>query len=296
MPASSFVSVLRDVATLASTAVDDVSSQSLKIAAAADDIAVLTGQAAAKTAGVAGDDLAVGVGQVRGISPQRELPALWRIAKASLLNKLWLAGLLLTVSYMHPPAITAALVAGGLYLAYEGGESLLEYFHPHEAEHKGPALTEDQKVRSAIRTDLVLSLEILVITLAATGEVPLAYKAGVLAAMSVIMTGAIYGIIALLIRLDDMGLALTRRSSPVCKSMGQKLIKAAPVILRALGPIGMLAMFAVAGGIFTHMLHVVYPHWALGLAGDIAVGSGLGLALAGAHSVGARIFRKLRGR
>ena len=284
MATPAFFAVLRDVMKLASAAADDLAAQSAKMAAAADDIAVLTGKAAVKTAGVAGDDLAVGAGQVAGVSPNRELPALWRITKGSALNKLWLGALLLVVGHYLPMAITVALVLGAFYLAYEGGEALLEKLHPpsENAVEEAP-LTEDEKVKGAIRTDMVLSFEMLVISLAATGEAPIEYKIGVLFAVGILMTIGVYGLIGLIIRLDDMGLALARSDSGFKKALGIKLANAAPVVLKVLGPIGMVAMLAVAGGILTHTVHIEYPHWALGFIGDIIVGTLTGLLLAGAH-------------
>jgi predicted DNA repair protein MutK len=292
MATPAFFAVLRDVLKLASAAADDLASQSAKMAAAADDIAVLTSKAAVKTAGVAGDDLAVGAGQVAGVSPNRELPALWRITKGSALNKLWLGALLLVVGYYLPVAITVALVLGALYLAYEGGEALLEMLHPaaENTEEEVP-LSEDEKVKGAIRTDMVLSFEMLVISLAATGDAPLEYKIGVLFAVGVLMTLGVYGLIGLIIRLDDMGLALARTGSGFKKAFGIKLANAAPVVLKVLGPIGMVAMLAVAGGILTHTAHIEYPHWTLGFLGDIAVGTLTGLLLAGTHHLWVK-FRK----
>lgn len=292
MPSSAFFSVLRDAAKIAATAADDLATQATKMTAAADDIATLTGKAAVKTAGVAGDDLAVGAGQVGGVSPNRELPALWRITKGSALNKAWLMVVLLVVSVYLPKLITVALVLGGMYLAYEGGEALLERFHPHSIDAEFEPLDEDAKVKGAIRTDMVLSLEILVISLASAGDAPLAYKAAVLVLMSIIMTVGVYGLIALIIRLDDMGLALAKSGSSTRQALGRGMANAAPVILKALEPIGMVAMFAVAGGIFTHLVHLQYSHWTIGFVADMAVGAGAGLVLAGCHI----LFNRIRGK
>lgn len=286
MPTSAFFAVLRDTAKLAAAAADDLAAQSVKLTAAADDIATLTGQAAVKTASVAGDDLAVGAGQVgEGLSPNRELPALWAITKGSALNKAILSVVLLVVSAFMPAAITVALCLGALYLAYEGGEGLLERFHPHSLDDDFEVLNEDQKVKGAIRTDMVLSLEILVIALASTGEAPLAYKTAVLALVSIVMTVGVYGLIGLIIRLDDMGLALAKSTSSFRRALGRKMVVAAPAILKLLDPVGMVAMFAVAGGIVSHMVHVAYQHWALGIVADILVGLVIGLVLAGTHTL-----------
>jgi predicted DNA repair protein MutK len=295
MPTSAFFAVLRDVAKLAATAADDLALQSAKLTTAADDIVVLTGKAAVKTAGVAGDDLAVGAGQVgEGLSPNRELPALWAITKGSAVNKAMLTVVLLLVSAFVPMAITVALCFGALYLAYEGGEALLERFHPHSMDDEFEVLSEEQKVKGAIRTDLVLSLEILVIALASTGEAPLSYKAAVLVLVGVVMTVGVYGLIGLIIRLDDMGLALAKSTGSFRRAFGRQMVLAAPAILRFLDPVGMVAMFAVAGGIFSHLVHIEYPHWALGFAADILIGVVLGSALAVGHTLIKRLRSKPR--
>jgi predicted DNA repair protein MutK len=293
MATSAFFAVLRDTAKLAGTVADDLAGQSAKLGASLDDIALLTGKATAKTVGVAGDDLAVGAGQVgQGMSPSRELPALWVITKGSAFNKAWLGVVLLVVSVLLPQAITVALCMGALYLAYEGGEALLERFHPHSMDEEFEVLTEEQKVKGAIRTDLVLSLEILVIALAATGDAPLAYRAAVLVLVGVVMTLGVYGLIGIIIRLDDMGLALARSAGSTRRFVGQQMVAAAPVILRILVPVGTVAMFAVAGGIITHLVHVQYPHWAVGLVADIAVGAIVGVVLAGAPALFHRLHAK----
>lgn len=283
MASSAFFAVLRDITKLAASAADDLASQASKAAMAADDVASLAGSAAVKTAGVAGDDLAVGAAQVAGVSPNRELPALWRITKGSALNKLWLGAVLLVVSQFLPLVITVALGLGALYLAYEGAEGLLEHFHPPlDAAEEAP-MTEDEKVRGAIKTDMVLSFEMLVISLASTGDAPLSYKIAALLLVGAGMTIGVYGLIGLLIRLDDMGLALARTGSAWKQTVGRKMANAAPRVLKVLGPVGMVAMFAVAGGIFTHMLHWSLTPWPLAMAADIALGVAVGLLLAGGH-------------
>ncbi len=293
MPTSAFFAVLRDVTKLTATAADDMASQASKLLTSADDIAVMGGKATAKTAGVAGDDLAVGAGQVGGLAPNREIPAVLRIARGSALNKAWLALVLLVVSEFLPVAITVALAFGALYLAYEGGEGLLERLFPHaDGDDDDEAnMTEDQKVKSAIRTDLVLSLEILVIAMSTLDQAPLPMKVAVLFVVAVVMTVGVYGLIALIIRLDDMGLKLMRSESARMRSLGSRLVKAAPVILRVLEPVGMVAMFMVAGGIFAHMLHLDAGHWTLGLVMEAAIGVVAGLVLAGGHM----LVNKLRG-
>jgi uncharacterized protein len=281
MPSSAFFAVFRNVAKLAAAAADDVAAQGLKLAAAADDVALMTGRAAAKTAGIAADDLAVGASKMTGVSPAQELPAIWRIFRASALNKIWLIALVLAVDALFPLGIQLALVAGGLYLAFEGGKAALERLGWGSGPSEAP-LTDEQRIRGAIVTDVVLSLEILVISLTVAAQAPFEQKLVVLIAMSVVMTVGIYGLIAALVRLDDIGLALVRASDATRQAMGRRIVWAAPRILGALGPIGMVAMLAVAGGIFTHLVHFKAPHWTLAVAIDIAVGSLIGVVLAAA--------------
>jgi predicted DNA repair protein MutK len=284
MPTSAFFAVLRDVAKLAAAAADDVARQAGPLVAAADDVAAMTARAAAKTAGIAADDLAVGASKITSVSPAQELPAIWRIFRASALNKLWLIALVLAVDAWFPLGIQIALVAGGLYLAYEGGKAVLERLGWRRSK-AGAALTDEQRIRGAIVTDIVLSVEILVISLTVAAQAPFAQKLAVLTAMSAIMTVGIYGLVAALVRLDDFGLSLAASPQPSRQALGRRIVAAAPPILAALGPIGMVAMLAVAGGIFTHLVHLSYPHWAIGLLSDTAVGGVIGLVLAGLASL-----------
>ncbi len=281
MPSSAFFAVFRNVAKLAAAAADDVAAQGLKIAAADDDVALMTGRDAAKKSGISAYDLDVGASKMTGVSPAQELPAIWRIFRASALNKIWLIALVLAVDALFPLGIQLALVAGGLYLAFEGGKAVLERLGWGSGPAEAP-LTDEQRIRGAIVTDIVLSLEILVISLTVSAQAPFEQKLVVLIAMSVVMTVGIYGLIAALVRLDDIGLALVRAPDAARQAMGRRIVWAAPRILGALGPIGMVAMLAVAGGIFTHLVHFKAPHWTLGMAADIAVGAIVGVVLAAA--------------
>lgn len=281
MPTPAFFAVLRNASKLAAAAADDLAAQGAKIAAATDDVAILAAKAGVKTSGVAGDDLAVGAGQISGISPNRELATLWRITKGSARNKIWLGALLLIAGHLLPDAITVALVIGGLYLAYEGGAGLLSMLHPSPDTVIEPPMSEDEKVRGAINTDRILSLEMGIISLAAIGDVSLSYKIAVLILVGFVMAVGVYGLIAVIIRLDDMGLALARADNGFKKKLGYRMANAAPIILKILGPLGMVAMIAVAGGIITHIFHIEFPHWTIGLLGDIACGTIVGLILAG---------------
>ncbi len=293
MPTSAFFAVFKNVAKLAAAAADDVAAQGVKLAAAADDVAMLTGRAAAKTAGIAADDLAVGASKMTGVSPAQELPAIWRIMRASALNKVWLVALVLLVDHWFPLGIQLALVAGGLYLAFEGGKAVLERLGWGSGPAEAP-LTDEQRIRGAIVTDIVLSLEILVISLTVAAQAPFEQKLSVLIAMSVVMTVGIYGLIAALVRLDDVGLALARAPQPRRQALGRWIVRAAPRILGALGPIGMVAMLAVAGGIFTHLVHFKAGHWTLGLAVDVIAGGLVGLLLAAAGAWMQRLMARDR--
>lgn len=290
MATSAFFAVFRDISKLAATAADDLASQSSKALAAADDIASLTGSATVKTAGVAGDDLAVGAGQINGVSPNRELPALWRITKGSFLNKLLLAAGLLLVDFFIPWAVSVLLLLGALYLAFEGVEGLMDLIHGASHGDDASGLSEDHKVKGAIRTDLILSLEMLVIALGAASTQPFAYKVAILALVGIVMTVGVYGLIGFIIRLDDMGLALSKAGTPWKQRLGLAMVNAAPKILKVLGPIGMTAMFLVAGGILTHLVHWEGPHWALALLAEIGLGMVTGFLLLGLVHVKTKLF------
>lgn len=229
------------------------------IASLMDDVAALSKVAAQKTAGVAGDDLAVGANQMQGLPPHRELPVIWQITKGSLLNKLWLLIALLAIAYFLPALITVLLILGAAYLAFEGAEKIIEKFFPHAHDHEdSPPQTEEDKIRGALRTDLVLSTELMVIAMGAAGDSSLGTKAGVLFAVGIGVTFVIYGIVALIIRLDDMGFALMQRNSATAQQFGRVLVNSAPKILRVLAVVGTVAMFLVAGGIVVHDIPAIH--------------------------------------
>ena len=293
MAASAFFAVLRDVTKLAATVANDLATQSSKMASAADEISSLASKAAAKAAGVAGDDLAVGAGQVSGVSPNRELPALWRISKGSFFNKLWLSALLLVIDHFAPELILGLLMLGACYLAYEGAEALEELMTTQSSStpDENALMSEDEKVKGAIKTDIILSLEMLVIALATTTGSSLAYKIMVLGIVGFVMTIGVYGLIGLIIRLDDMGLVLAKADGPLLKSLGRKMVTAAPVVLSVLEPIGMVAMFAVSGGILLHAAHVTLGHWIVDLLGAIISGVVAGGSLVSGHHLVTRLSK-----
>ncbi|MBU6403529.1 MAG: DUF808 family protein [Proteobacteria bacterium] len=231
-----------------------------------DDVGVLTKLAAKKTAGVLGDDLALNAQQVAGVTSNRELPVVWAVARGSLLNKAILVPLALLFSVFAPWAVTPLLMAGGAYLCYEGVEKLAhKWLHAggdaaHEAElarmltdpGMDPVQIERDKVKGAIRTDFVLSAEIIAITLAAVAAATLTTRIGVLVTIALVMTAGVYGLVAAIVKLDDLGLHLQQRASRAAQTAGRAILAAAPWLMRTLSVVGTLAMFLVGGGIIAH--------------------------------------------
>ncbi|MBM4238528.1 MAG: DUF808 domain-containing protein [Gammaproteobacteria bacterium] len=239
-----------------------------------DDVAVLSKVAAKKSAGVLGDDLAVNAEQVAGVQAARELPVVWAVAKGSAINKAILVPAALLISYFAPMLITPLMVLGGLFLCYEGCEKLahrlLQDRATEDAERAAlsaaaanPAVDlvqfERDKIRGAIRTDFILSAEIIVITLGTVATAPLGTRIGVLVTMAVLMTIGVYGLVAAIVKLDDAGAHLINKNGDgaqhrLSRSLGRALLLTAPRLLASLGVIGMIAMFLVGGGILTHSL------------------------------------------
>lgn len=242
------------------------------IATLLDDVAVLTKVAATKTAGVVGDDLALNAQQVAGVAADRELPVVWAVAKGSALNKLILVPAALAISALAPWAVTPLLMVGGLYLCFEGFEKLAHKFlhdASEDAAHEAsvmqaladPAVDlvafERDKIKGAIRTDFVLSAEIIAITLGTVANSPLLSQLGVMAGIAVVMTIGVYGVVACIVKLDDVGLHLSLHPGSgawagVVRRLGLAILRAAPHLMRALAVVGTAAMFLVGGGILTH--------------------------------------------
>ena len=238
------------------------------IATLLEDVATLSNVAAKKTAGILGDDLALNAQQVSGLRPARELPVIWAVAKGSLRNKLMLVPGALLVSHLMPWLISPLLMAGGAYLCFEGCETILRWLHTRHSQVKSlppevsatplaGAAYEAERIKGAIRTDLVLSAEIIVITLGIVAAAPFAQKAIVLSVTAVLMTVVVYGLVAAILKLDDMGLHLmaqTGRSAYARfqRALGAKLLAFAPLLMRSLSVIGTAAMFMVGGGIIAH--------------------------------------------
>jgi uncharacterized protein len=257
------------------------------IATVLDDVALLTKVAAKKTAGVLGDDLALNAQQVAGVKAERELPVVWAVAKGSLRNKLILVPAALLISAVAPWAVTPLLMAGGAYLCFEGFEKLAHKFLHSEARQAAreeelaqalanPAIDlvalEKEKIGGAIRTDFVLSAEIIVITLGTVATSPFMTKLSVLAGIAFIMTVGVYGLVAGIVKLDDAGLYLSQRPGPSAV-LGRGLLVFAPWLMRALSVAGTVAMFLVGGGILTHgiaPLHHAIESVATGAGGWLA--------------------------
>lgn len=242
------------------------------IATVLDDVALMTKIAAKKTAGVLGDDLALNAEQVSGIRAERELPVVWAVAKGSLRNKLILVPTALTISWIAPWLIMPLLMLGGAYLCFEGFEKLahpLLHTHAESDAHRTELAAavadpevdlvafERDKIKGAIRTDFVLSAEIIVITLGAVATAAFAAKVAVLSGIALIMTAGVYGLVAVIVKLDDAGLYLCRKKgvglwTKIQHKVGRVFLHSAPYLMKLLSIVGTAAMFMVGGGILTH--------------------------------------------
>ena len=237
------------------------------IATILDDVAVLSKVAAKKTAGVLGDDLALNAQQVVGVKADRELPVVWAVAKGSFVNKLILVPAALLISAFAPVLVTLLLLVGGAFLCFEGFEKIAHRFlHTPEEDiqHHADLVAavanssvdlvnlEREKIKGAVRTDFILSAEIVVITLGIVAGETLLKQLAVLTLLSVVMTVGVYGLVAGIVRMDDMGLFLHRQASARAQAFGRFLLLAAPLLMRLLSVAGTLAMFLVGGGIVSH--------------------------------------------
>lgn len=242
------------------------------IATILDDVSVMTQVAAKKTAGVLGDDLALNAQQVSGVSAERELPVVWAVAKGSFINKLILVPAALAISYYMPWAITPLLMAGGAYLCFEGFEKIMHQFLHSAAQElahdaalaatlanpKGDLFAlEKDKIKGAIRTDFILSAEIIVIALGTVAGADFGKQVAVVAAIATVMTVGVYGLVAGIVKLDDLGLHLMLKKGnsfykQLLRKIGEKLLAAAPYLMRGLTILGTAAMFVVGGSIIGH--------------------------------------------
>jgi predicted DNA repair protein MutK len=243
------------------------------IATVLDDVAVMTKVAAKKTAGVLGDDLALNAQQVHGVRAERELPVVWAVAKGSALNKAILVPAALLISAFVPWLIVPLLMIGGAYLCFEGFEKLAHKFlHPkHEVEQQQKELIEavanpevdmvafeKEKIKGAVRTDFILSAEIIVIALGTVAAATFVKQAVVVVSIAALMTIGVYGFVALIVKLDDMGAHLCKKSGAIAQFSGNVLLAAAPKLMKLLSIVGTAAMFMVGGGIVTHSISVIH--------------------------------------
>ena len=290
-----------------------------------DDVALLSKLAAKKTTGVLGDDLALNAQQVTGVTAERELPVVWAVAKGSLLNKAILVPAALAISAVAPWAITPLLMVGGAFLCYEGFEKLAHKLLHGSAESDAeqealsqaladPELDlvayEREKIRGAVRTDFILSAEIIAITLGTVADAGFMTRLMVLSGIALVMTAGVYGLVAAIVKLDDLGLLLSRQASAAKQALGRGVLAAAPWLMKALSVLGTAAMFLVGGGILVHGLPFAHhlqeqlgasssssSLWAdlagvafNGLAGVIA-----GALCLAAVALASRVWRRLRG-
>ena len=289
------------------------------IATVLDDVAVLSKVAAKKTAGVLGDDLALNAQQVAGVRAERELPVVWAVAKGSMVNKAILVPAALAISAFLPALITPLLMVGGAFLCFEGFEKLAHKFlHSKDDEaHReelakalaDPAVdlvaVEKDKIKGAVRTDFILSAEIIAITLGTVATAPFATQASVVAGIALVMTVGVYGVVAGIVKLDDAGLWLTGRASAAAQALGRGILAAAPWLMKLLSIAGTAAMFLVGGGILVHgiaPLHHAVQAWVEGMGPVPAavlptLADGLfGIVAGGLVLAGVSLFQRLRGR
>lgn len=277
------------------------------IATLMDDVAVMSKVAAKKTAGILGDDLAVNAEKASGFVSDREIPVLWAITKGSLLNKAIILPFAFLLSAFVPTAITLILILGGLYLAYEGAEKIYEYFvpHPHEKHiNLAEDLTKEQilarekeKVKSAIVTDFILSVEIVIIALGTVVGEPILEQILVVSIIALIATVGVYGIVAVIVRMDEFGyklIAMNEQEDSFSDKVGLILVNALPKLIKAMGFIGTIALLLVSGGIFVHNIdffHHLFPSFPA-IITEFLVGLVIGLIVFGIISLGKKLLKK----
>ncbi|MBF8747134.1 MULTISPECIES: DUF808 domain-containing protein [Pseudomonas] len=289
------------------------------IATMLDDVSLMTKVAAKKTAGVLGDDLALNAQQVTGVRAEREIPVVWAVAKGSFVNKSILVPAALLISAFIPWAVTPLLMLGGAYLCFEGFEKLAHKFlHSQEedqAQHaaRREALADSKvdlvafektKIKGAVRTDFILSAEIIAITLGTVADAPLSQQIIVLTGIAIVMTIGVYGLVGGIVKLDDLGLWMSQKTSKTLQAVGNGILRAAPYMMKGLSVIGTAAMFLVGGGILVHgiaPLHHAIEAFSEGRGGMLTSGllNGVAGVLAGAVvlavvGVAGKLWRALR--
>ncbi|MEN9907060.1 MAG: hypothetical protein RLZZ540_201 [Bacteroidota bacterium] len=277
------------------------------IAAIMDDVAVMSKVAAKKTAGILGDDLAVNAEKASGFISSREIPVLWAIAKGSFINKLIILPIAFLLSAFFPLAIIIILVLGGLFLAYEGAEKIYEFlFHRKHANTDSITQTfteaeiltiEKEKIKSAIVTDFILSVEIVIIALGTVIEQPITQQIAVVSIIAILATVGVYGIVALIVRMDELGfklIAMSSKEASASKFIGNILVQALPKVIKSLSVIGTIALILVAGGIFAHNINFLH-HFAPQLPSivkDFTLGLAFGLVVLAIVSLFKKVFGK----
>jgi uncharacterized protein len=268
------------------------------IATVLDDVAILTKVAAKKTAGVLGDDLALNAHQVAGVKAERELPVVWAVAKGSFLNKLILVPAALAISALAPWLVTPLLMVGGAFLCFEGFEKIVHRRQPaHLPEDPSADLVvlEKDKIKGAIRTDFILSAEIVAITLGTVAASPFMTQVAVLSGIAILMTVGVYGLVAGIVKLDDAGLYLSRKPGDAERALGAAILRAAPWLMKGLSVAGTAAMFLVGGGILVHGIpplhHLVEG---AGMLASLALDGAAGIAAGALALAAVTLFQKLR--
>jgi len=274
------------------------------IGALMDDIAVTSKLATKKTAGILGDDLAVNAEKATGFLSSREIPVLWAITKGSFINKLIIIPIIFLLKWLYEPAIIYILIIGGIYLAYEGVEKIIEFlFHRnkkgHEVVEESALPEEDEnseksKISSAIKTDFILSLEIVIIALGTVIEKqhPLLTQILSVSFVAIIATVGVYGIVALIVRMDDAGFFLMKKSGNkgFLSGLGQLLIKALPIIIKILGVVGTIALLLVSGEIFLHNIEYIHHLLPENILSKFGLGIVFGLAAVLLATVGKKVI------
>lgn len=289
------------------------------IASVLDDVSLMTKVAAKKTAGVLGDDLALNAQQVSGVQAERELPVVWAVAKGSAVNKAILVPAALLISAVAPWLVTPLLMVGGAYLCFEGFEKLAhKWLHSAEDDEKAHAehvdalaksdvdlvTFEKEKIKGAIRTDFILSAEIIAITLGTVSESSFAVQVAVLVGIAAIMTAGVYGLVAGIVKLDDLGFYLVRKASATAQAIGRGILRAAPYMMKALSVIGTAAMFLVGGGILTHGIpaahepihHLAEAAGSMGVAVPTLVNGVVGILAGALVLMGVSLVKKVLGK
>lgn len=278
------------------------------IAALMDDVAVLGKLAGKKTAGILGDDLAVNAEKASGFMSSREIPVLWAITKGSFINKVIILPSAFLLSWLWPPAITIILVLGGLYLAYEGAEKIFEFIFPYPHKTKTPELREvtveealsleKEKIKSAVVTDFILSVEIVIIALGTVAEETLLMQILVVSLIALVATVGVYGIVALIVRMDEFGTKLidyNTEENTLSDKIGLFLVNALPWVIKSLSVIGTLALLLVSGGIFVHSFEYLH-HFTENIPGIIVefiAGLVIGLLVLLLVYIGSKIWKKI---